>query len=50
MGRMIVDGTIDIPGVHPPETFGSNSTVVNRLLAELESRNVKFVKTMESVR
>ena len=50
IGRMIADGTITNPGVHPPETFGSNSTVVNRLLAELESRNVKFVKTMESVR
>ncbi len=50
IGRMIADGTINSPGVHPPETFGNNDLVVNRLLAELESRNVKFVKTMESLR
>jgi len=50
MGRMIADGTINCPGVHPPETFGNNELVVNRLLADLESRNVKFVKTLESLR
>jgi len=50
MGRMIVDGTIDSPGVHPPETFGSNDSVVRRLLSELEERNVRYVKMMESVR
>lgn len=50
MGRMIADGTIDSPGVHPPETFGSNVEVVHRLLAELEMRKVRFEKTMESVR
>ena len=50
MGRMIADGTIAEPGVHPPESFGSNDVVVLRLLAELEERNVKYKKTMESVR
>jgi len=50
MGRMIADGTIDMPGVHPPETFGDNDAIVNRLLAELEERSVKFTKTLESVR
>ncbi len=50
MGRMVADGTIDIPGVHPPETFGSNDLVVRRLLSELEERNVRYVKVMESVR
>lgn len=50
IGRMIADGTIHFPGVHPPETFGNNELVVNRLLAELESRNVCFVKTIESLR
>lgn len=50
MGRMIANGTIDLPGVHPPETFGTNEVVVNQLLAELESRNVTFVKTMEPIR
>ena len=50
IGRMIADGTINQPGVHPPEAFGSNNVVIDRLLAELESRNVRFVRTMESVR
>ena len=50
MGRMIADKTIELPGVHPPETFGSNNAIVNRLLAELEARNVRFIKSMESIR
>ena len=50
MGRMIVDGTIDEPGVHPPEYFGSNDKVVQRLLKELEDRNVIYKKSLESVR
>lgn len=50
MGRMLADKTIDIPGVHPPETFGNNETVVNRLLADLETRDIHFQKTIESVR
>jgi saccharopine dehydrogenase-like NADP-dependent oxidoreductase len=49
IGRMIVDGTINMPGVHPPETFGGNETVVNRLLAELEERGVCYTRTMEPV-
>ncbi|MDP6692925.1 MAG: saccharopine dehydrogenase C-terminal domain-containing protein [Phycisphaerales bacterium] len=49
IGRMIVDGTIDTPGVHPPETFGGNKKVVNRLLAELEARGVTYIRTMEPV-
>ena len=49
IGRMIVDGTINMPGVHPPETFGGNETVVNRLLAELEERGVRYTRTMEPV-
>jgi saccharopine dehydrogenase-like NADP-dependent oxidoreductase len=50
IGRMIADKTIDLPGVHPPEMFGSNVDVVGRLLAEMEERNVRYVKTMESLR
>jgi saccharopine dehydrogenase-like NADP-dependent oxidoreductase len=50
MGRMIADGTINLPGVHPPETFGANDPIVQRLFVELEARNVKFVKNMESIR
>ena len=50
MGCMIADGTINAPGVHPPETFGSKDTIVQRLLAELEARDIQFNKTMESIR
>ena len=49
MGRMIVDGTVTNPGVHPPESFGANGEVVHRLLSELEERGVNFIKTMEPV-
>ena len=49
IGRMIADGTITMPGVHPPETFGSHEAVVLRLLAELETRGVRFIRTMEPV-
>lgn len=47
IGRMLVDGTIDMPGVHPPESFGANETVVHRLLSELEARGVTYIRTME---
>ena len=50
MGRMLADNTIVMPGVHPPETFGSNDAVVQRLLTELETRDIQFHKTMESIR
>ena len=47
IGRMIADGTINTPGVHPPETFGGNEMVVQRLLAELEERGVRYIRTKE---
>jgi saccharopine dehydrogenase-like NADP-dependent oxidoreductase len=47
IGRMIADGTIDSPGVHPPEFFGGMNEIVDRLLSELESRNVHYKRTME---
>ena len=50
MGRMIADGTIQMAGVHPPETFGTQEPIVLRLLAELEQRNIHFQKTMEPLR
>jgi lysine 6-dehydrogenase len=48
IGRMIADGTIDSPGVHPPEFFGGMNEIVDRLLSDLESRNVRFNRTMET--
>ena len=50
MGRMLADGTIDMAGVHPPETFGCEEKIVSRLLAELEERDIHFTKTIESIR
>jgi saccharopine dehydrogenase-like NADP-dependent oxidoreductase len=47
IGRMIADGTIDSPGVHPPEFFGGMNEIVDRLLSDLESRNVHYKRTME---
>ena len=49
IGCMLADGTIDNPGVHPPETFGNDDKVVQRLLRELEERDIQFNKTLESV-
>jgi saccharopine dehydrogenase-like NADP-dependent oxidoreductase len=49
IGRMIADGTIANPGVHPPETFGANEAVVHRLLLELEERGVQYIRTMEPI-
>lgn len=46
IGRMIADGTINTPGVHPPEFFGGMSEIVDRLFSELETRNVRFTRTM----
>lgn len=46
IGRMIIDGTIDAPGVHPPEAFGGNTELVDRILSELETRNVHYKRTM----
>ncbi len=48
IGRMIADGTIDSPGVHPPEFFGGMNEIVDRLLSDLESRNVRFNRSMET--
>lgn len=50
MGRMLADGTIRTPGVHPPETFGGNELVVQRILSDLQERGVQFKKMMEPVR
>ena len=47
IARMIIDGTINTPGVHPPEFFGNQQQVINRLFKDLEERNVRYIKTME---
>ena len=47
IARMIIDGTINMPGVHPPEFFGNQQQVINRLFKDLEERNVRYIKTME---
>jgi len=49
VARMLANGTINEPGVHPPETFGSRHNVVHRILSELEERSVLYTKTMEPI-
>ena len=49
VARMLAKGTINEPGVHPPETFGNRHNVVHRILSELEERSVLYTKTMEPI-
>jgi len=45
VARMLLDGTIDAPGVHAPEALAGNITVVERLLKELEDRGVRYERS-----
>ena len=45
--RLLLDGTIDTPGVHAPEALAGNITVVERLLKELGDRGVRYERTEE---
>ncbi len=50
MARMILDGTLSQPGVHPPEALAGEDAAVQRLLAELEVRGIAYVRTLEPLR
>ena len=41
-GRLLLEGLIESPGVHPPEHFGANSALVDRVLAEHEMRGIRY--------
>ena len=49
MARMMLDGSIDDPGVHPPEDFAGRSEVLENLLAGLKLRGVEYSETSETV-
>ena len=49
MARMMLDGLIDEPGVHPPEDFASRDDVLATLLAGLKERGVIFTETSDAV-
>ena len=40
LARMLCDGTIAAPGVHPPEAFGGDAAVVARLREALRGRSI----------
>ena len=44
--RLLVEGRFLEPGVHPPETLGSNPALVATMLAELERRGVRYVASV----
>lgn len=47
--RMLADGTISEPGVHAPEALAGNITVVERLIAELGDRGVRYERSESAV-
>ncbi len=49
MARMMLDGLIDEPGVHPPEDFAPRDDVLATLLAGLKERGVIFTETSDVV-
>ena len=49
MARMMLEGLIDDPGVHPPEDFAQRDEVLATLLAGLKQRGVNFTETSETI-
>lgn len=47
VARMIVDGSFDRPGVHPPELLGRDEGLTERLLAELDLRGVSVRQSVD---
>ena len=48
--RQILQGHRKVPGVHPPEAFGGDPGIVNRVLDDLATRGVYFHRSCESIR
>ncbi len=42
MARMIEEGVVDTPGVHPPELLAGNEAVLDTMFRELEARGVTY--------
>jgi saccharopine dehydrogenase-like NADP-dependent oxidoreductase len=49
VARMLADGTLDRVGVLPPELLASVPGLVERVLAELESRGVRLIERIERI-
>jgi len=47
VARMIADHTIRKPGVHAPEALARMPGVLDRVLADLHARGVRYVPTVE---
>ncbi|MBM4108470.1 MAG: saccharopine dehydrogenase [Phycisphaerae bacterium] len=45
VARLIADGALRRPGVHPPEHLAMIPGIAERLLADLAARNVRFVES-----
>jgi saccharopine dehydrogenase-like NADP-dependent oxidoreductase len=45
VARMLLDGTIEEPGVHAPEALAGNMLVVERLIRELGDRGVRYERS-----
>jgi saccharopine dehydrogenase-like NADP-dependent oxidoreductase len=48
--RQILQGHRKVPGVHPPEAFGGDPAIVNRVLDDLAKRGVHFHRSCEPIR
>ncbi|MCB9838098.1 MAG: saccharopine dehydrogenase family protein [Phycisphaeraceae bacterium] len=49
IARLIARGELDRPGVAPPELLGHDEELVERVLAELLARGVRYETTIESI-
>ena len=49
VARWLVEGRFKRPGVHPPETLGTDPALVKSMLHELESRGIRYEARVETV-
>jgi lysine 6-dehydrogenase len=45
MARMLLDGTVRGPGVHPPEVIARDEGVFDRMIRELAERRIQYRRT-----
>jgi saccharopine dehydrogenase-like NADP-dependent oxidoreductase len=49
VARMLLDGTFEAPGVHPPEKLGAVEGMLDRVLQELGKRGVEYQTSIEAL-
>jgi saccharopine dehydrogenase-like NADP-dependent oxidoreductase len=49
IARLLLDGTFNQPGVHPPETLGAIPGLLDRVLADLRARGVRCQATVSAL-